>query len=186
MSGPLALHWKAVSSGARGMAWGEFCGAVSRFERRQLWRHNQAADLPGRGERINGRMLNQLVRANKTANARGFTYTHKLPSVGQNAKHIASANAGGFTVNLSGNNPAHADTLAELGIAPVVTVIRDAAVNRTPAGRKIVLCPAQRDGSRIQCASCGLCAIARRPFIVGFIPHGSGARAVRSIASQNS
>lgn len=180
----LGGHWRKVTTGERGTDWATFCASVSRFTKRQLWRHNQAGDLPGWGERINGRMLAQLARANHKSGARGFTYTHKQPSVGNNAKHIAGANRAGFTVNLSANNPAHADRLAELGIAPVVTVIPDSTVTSTPAGRKIVLCPAQRDGSRIQCASCGLCAIARRPFIVGFLPHGNGARAVRSIASQ--
>lgn len=182
----LGGHWKKVSSGARGTDWDTFCAMVARFSPRTLWRHNQAGDLPGRGERINGRMLAQLVKANRKSGARGFAYTHKRPEVANNAKHIAAANKSGFTINLSGNSPSHADALADLAIAPVVTVIADATVTSTPAGRKIVLCPAQRENSKIQCASCGLCAIAERPFVIGFLPHGNGAKAVRAIASQNS
>lgn len=186
VNSPLGWHWNKVTAGVRGTSWSEFCATVSQFERRQLWRHNQAGDLPGTGERINGRMLEQLVKANATAGARGYTYTHKKPAVGNNARHIASANAGGFTVNLSANGPRHADQLADLNIGPVVTVIADSTVKFTLAGRRIVLCPAQRPGSKIQCATCGLCAIAKRPFIIGFIPHGNAAKAVKAIATQNS
>src|ERR1700726_2182000 len=39
------------------------------------------------------------------------------------AWRTATAIKAGFTINLSAENPAHADRLAELGIAPVVTVL---------------------------------------------------------------
>ena len=41
----------------------------------------------------------------------------------ENRRLIAAAVEAGFTVNLSADNPAHADRLADLGIAPVVTVL---------------------------------------------------------------
>ena len=40
----------------------------------------------------------------------------------ENRRLIAAAIKAGFTINLSANNPMHADRLAELGIASVVTV----------------------------------------------------------------
>src|SRR5262249_37642211 len=69
-------------------------------------------------------------------------------------KAIAAANRAGFTINLSANNPAHADQLAELDIAPVVTVLPasvDGAVTKTvktPAGRTITVCPGNLSGRR--------------------------------------
>jgi len=41
----------------------------------------------------------------------------------ENRRLIAAAVKAGFSVNLSADNPVHADRLAELGIAPVVTVL---------------------------------------------------------------
>lgn len=82
---------------------------------------------------------------------------------------------GGFTINLSGNNLGHADTLADLNIGPVVVVLPSAVKTNTvtPKGRKVVVCPAtQRDD--VSCATCGLCQKARRSVIVGFPAHGSG------------
>jgi len=50
----------------------------------------------------------------------------------------------------------------------------------TPAGRKVVVCPAtQRDD--VTCESCRLCARINRSVIVGFPAHGAGARKVNRI-----
>jgi hypothetical protein len=102
-----------------------------------------------------------------------------------NRDAIASANAAGFVVNLSGNNPSHADTLAALEIAPVVTIasrdlFADGKVARTPAGRTIVRCPAEyRDTS---CAECAMCALPARDYVIGFTVHGAGASRADIIA----
>jgi hypothetical protein len=62
-------------------------------------------------------------------------FTHK-PVLGddrlavENRRLIAEAIAVGFTINLSADNAAHADRLAELGIAPVVTVLGRAYARR--------------------------------------------------------
>jgi len=45
------------------------------------------------------------------------------PATVENRRLIAAAIEAGFTINWSADNPAHADRLAELGIAPVVTVL---------------------------------------------------------------
>ena len=90
------------------------------------------------------------------------------------AETIAAANAAGFTISLSADNPAHADALAELGVAPVVTILPADATkpSKTPAGRHIRVCPAAvRDD--INCASCGICAVKNRRAIIGFPAHGS-------------
>ena len=108
---------------------------------------------------------------------RGFTYTHYNPANGRNAAYIKGCNDHGFTVNLSANTPDHADKLAALDIAPVVTVlpIEQKENSYTPAGRKIVVCPATiRDG--ISCATCKLCAVRDRSVIIGFPAHGTSAK----------
>lgn len=177
--GPLALHWRKVTEGERGMGFDDFCSAIANLPEGQLWRHNQAGDLPGVGEAIDRDALGQLIESNR--GRRGFTYSHKYTLPG-NLETIADANARGFVVNLSANSPAHADTLAGQG-SPVTTVL-PADVNgavtptlRTPRGLRVVVCPATyRDG--VSCATCRLCAAGDRKVIVGFPAHGGGARKV--------
>jgi len=178
--GPLALHWRAVTEGARGTDWQSFCESIAALPAGQLWRHNQAGDLPGLGDYINPDALRMLVKAN--AGKRGFTYTHK-PASAENIALVREANADGFVINWSANNLAHADELAALNAGPVATLLPAGApsLTKTPAGRPVVTCPAQlRDD--ISCADCQLCARADRPTIVGFIPHGTGAKTVEKIS----
>jgi hypothetical protein len=182
-NGPLAMHWRQVSDGTRGDSLAALCDNIAALPAGQLWRHNAAGDLPGNGDAIDGDALRRLSDAN--AGKRGFTYTHKPPAHGDNAAYIAAANAAGFTINLSGNNLAHADALADMAIGPVV-VVQDApngtrADTVTPAGRKVVTCPATyRDN--VNCASCGLCAVRNRKVIVGFPAHGVQRKAAAKIA----
>lgn len=178
-SGPLALHWRAVTAGERGLTWPEFCDAIAQLPDGQLWRHNQAGDLPGLGDYINPAAMQLLIDANQ--GRRGFTYTHK-PATPENLEIIRAANAAGFTVNLSANNLTHADTLADTGAGPVVTVLptNAPAKTTTPAGRPVITCPAQtRDD--VSCADCQLCARADRPTIIGFLAHGTGAKKAEKI-----
>lgn len=183
-SGPLAIHWRKVTQGKAGDSYGAFLDKIARLPKGQLWRHNQAGDLMGVGNSLDIQALALLVKANK--GRKGFTYTHKPLDTQAQRDAIRDANKGGFTVNLSGNNPAHADSLCDLGIAPVVTVLpADASENTTtPKGRKIVVCPAtQRDD--VSCATCKLCAIASRDVIVGFPAHGTSKRKASAIAMES-
>jgi hypothetical protein len=171
-SGPLALHWRKITDGVRGDSFNDFLDKIEALPLGQLWRHNQAGDLPGDGIEINGAVLGDLVKVNK--GKKGFTYTHYDPNIGDNAKYIKGCNDYGFTVNLSANTPSHADQLAALGIAPVVTVLPgDQTENSyTPSGHKIVVCPATiRDD--ISCSTCKLCAVSNREVIIGFPVHGT-------------
>jgi hypothetical protein len=177
----LAIHWRKVTNGLSGDSYGAFLDKVSRLIKGQLWRHNQAGDLIGEGDTLDVQALALLVKANK--GKRGFTYTHKPLASQIERDAIRDANKGGFTVNLSGNNLDHADSLVDLGIAPVVVVLpHDASANTvTPKGRKVVVCPAtQRDD--VSCASCGLCAL-QRDAIVGFPAHGPSKRKASAIAA---
>lgn len=183
--GPMAIHWGKVSRGERGNAFYEFLDEVRAISAGSLWRHNAAGDLPGCGDEIAAIALAELTSANK--GKRGFTYTHK-PLTEANARAIAAANAGGFTVNLSANNLAHADTLVDANVGPVVAVVPatvDGAVTKTlatPAGRTVTVCPATyRDD--VTCASCGLCQRAKRKTIVAFPAHGARKRKASAIAA---
>jgi hypothetical protein len=127
-------------------------------------------------------LCDELVAANIGKNA--IAFTHK-PVLGDDAVAVENR------VNLSANNPEHADRLAELGIAPVVTVLARAYARKalrhrfkrrrdewaetisqwrdrmaslpryTPAGRRIAICPATY--SDATCKSCGACAHVRPP-----------------------
>ncbi|CAB4124928.1 hypothetical protein UFOVP59_59 [uncultured Caudovirales phage] len=186
-SGPLAIHWRRLSKDDQaGLSWEEFCTKVKKdISPTQLWRMNQAGDLPAmsiRTDLIDPDLLFQLVDANK--GKRGFTYTHHNMGAGVNADVVRLSNQQGFTINLSADNLSHADSLAALGCAPVVTVLpSDQLTNtQTPQGRKVIVCPAViRDD--VTCKSCGLCAIANRGAIIGFPAHGAGKRKASAIVN---
>jgi len=182
-SGPLAIHWKKVSSGERGMAWGDFLHAIRSLPEGTLWRHNQAGDLVGNGYRLNTDALGALARAN--TGRRGFTYTHYRPKSNAELDAINSANLHGFTVNLSADSLAEADSLADLRVAPVVVALPADQVRnlKTPAGRTVVVCPAAKPDADTNCAECQLCSRANRETIVGFPLHGSGAKKLRKVVS---
>jgi hypothetical protein len=179
-SGPLALHWNAVTANLRGFSFVEFCACVASFDDGQLWRMNQAGDLPHVGGLIDAGAVAMLVEANQ--GKRGFTYTHHDVIVGDNLDVITLANISGFTINLSANDLEHADTLAATGLPVCVVLPIDQADNlTTPAGHKVVVCPAAiRDN--VSCMTCQLCQRADRTVIVGFPSHGTGAKKADSVA----
>lgn len=170
-SGPLALHWNAISRKERGYDLDHFCHEIKRLPKGQLWRYGQAGDLQGDAHQIDAGSLEKIVEANQ--GRRGFAYTHYPALEPANARAVARANAQGFVVNLSANNLAHADELARLKIAPVVTLLPPEQVTPTvtPEGRHVAICPASvRDD--VSCATCGICATQRKA-IIGFPAHGS-------------
>lgn len=165
------LSWDKVA--ARGGSLADLCESVAALPAGQLWRFNVAGDLPGAGETVDAAALGEIVAAN--AGRRGFTYTHKKSA---DALHWAGhATRWGFTVNLSADDAGEADLLAEADAGPVVAIVPTDTPEKsyTPAGRTIIVCPAQsRDG--VTCETCGLCARADRGVIIGFRAHGSRAR----------
>ena len=158
----------------------DFVGKIAKLPKGQLWRHNQAGDLLGVNDSIDAGALADLVKAN--AGRKGFTYTHKPVLDNQaNADAVRAANAGGFTVNLSAINLKEADQLADLGIAPVVTILPMDIEGKitTPGGRKVIVCPAQtRDN--VTCATCQLCQKQKRA-IVGFLAHGTSKKKAEKV-----
>jgi hypothetical protein len=185
--GPLALHWNKVSNKDRGSSWNTFINQIKQFDPGQLWRHNQAGDLPGAGNKIDKVKIQSLVSANNAAQALGFTYTHKPvlgrdPIAKENKVIIKNANKAGFTINLSADNLKQADQLMKLKIAPVVTLLPEDYEDKsiTPAGNTVIVCPAQtRDN--VSCSTCKLCANVNRSVIIGFKAHGTAKKAASKI-----
>jgi len=211
----LAMHWDRVSRGLAGGSWSEFCAKVAALRPGRLWRYAQAGDLPGYGPQIDGTLLEEVVAANAGKNVIAFTHKPVLgddPVAVENRRLIAGAVKAGFTINLSADNPAHADSLAELGIAPIVTVLgrayarkavrhrfkrrrdqwaeaigewrdRTASLPRhTPAGRRIAVCPATY--SDATCKTCGACA-GVRDAVIGFPAHGAWRQVEAATASRD-
>ena len=170
-AGPLALHWAKVSEGERGGTLEAFTKAIKAFPKGQLWRHNQAGDLPGENDAIDATTFRAIVSANK--GRKGYTYTHK-PMTEENQALVKEANEAGFTVNLSGNNLAHADRLKALGVGPVTAIVPENAPDKgvTPEGNRWIACPAQTR-ENVSCASCKLCSVASRGIIIAFKAHGT-------------
>jgi hypothetical protein len=180
---PLKGHWDKVTEGERGDDWPTFISKIKALPPMQKWRHNQAGDLPGDMEELDGDKCVDLARANE--GKRGFTYTHyDVLDNFQNAIIVNAMNHLGFTVNVSANNLDHADKLCDMDIAPVATVLPiDQTTNTvTPKGRKVVVCPATFKDD-VSCASCMLCEKWDRNVVVGFPAHGTSKKKASAIAA---
>ena len=188
-NGPTEVHWRAVTNKLRGGSWAMFCELIKSLPKGQIWRHNQAGDLPGFNEQVDTKALTQLVDANR--GRKGYTYTHKY-NLPENLVAIKKANEKGFTINLSANSLEHADRLSALNVAPVAVLLPSTVSGNvtktltTPQGRKVIVCPSTyRDNTT--CLSCGLCAVAKigscYRAIIGFPAHGTQHKLVTQIAS---
>lgn len=175
--GNTRMHWDKNTN----KSWETMIAGIRLLPKRQLWRHNVAGDLPGENNRIDVRLLAELVEANRGKG--GFTFTHKpvdLDNWRVNAQAVYAANKSGFTINLSADSLADADRKASLGIGPVVVVLPEDAPDKqkTPEGRSVIVCPAQRKELDMQCDRCQLCAKTERKAIIGFRAHGAGKKKV--------
>ena len=178
-SGPLALHWRKVSDGERGTDWQGLTDFVRSLPDRQLWRHNQAGDLPHTSGNINSTLLGELVRAN--AGKRGFTYTHHVLNK-HNEWCISVANQFGFTVNVSTESKSDAVSAFNKGLPTVCVVPSDHPDSVVHDDTLFVTCPAQQRDD-VTCAECGLCSQAKRSCVVMFKAHGNARKHVSSMVS---
>tara|TARA_R110000823_G_scaffold261418_2_gene382136 strand:- start:1919 stop:2668 length:750 start_codon:yes stop_codon:yes gene_type:complete len=180
----LGAYWKKLSNGEVENSF-DFKGllhAIKGLPKGQIWRHNQAGDLVHNSGIIDLKSLTSIVKANK--GKRGFTYTHHLATP-ENAITVDLSNENGFTINWSSNNLEEADELYTREIGPVVTLLPVGAdkVTMTPQGNKVVKCPANK-AKNITCATCQLCAIPDRDYIIGFEAHGTAKKKVSLIAAK--
>jgi hypothetical protein len=169
----LASHWDKVSSGTRSITFAELCATIANFPTDQVWRHNQAGDLPGIGNRINASMMRALVAAN--IGKRGYTYTHK-PRTRANIALIREANLNGFTISLSTDNVKQALKVKRAyPDLPVVTILPSdtTAKHQRIDGIQVITCPAALDKTdTVNCSTCKLCALPGRSYVIGFPAHG--------------
>jgi hypothetical protein len=171
--GPGMIHWQLVNDGTRSTDWKTFLDEVRRLPRNQLWRHNQAGDLPGDGVTIDAGALKKLVGANK--GKRGFTYTH-YPLTPENVAAVEAANAQGFTINVSCDTLAQSDALLGKIAAPRVVVLPSTETRKSffsEVGDRIVVCPATYN-ERVSCSTCELCfGSSPTRAVIGFPAHGT-------------
>jgi hypothetical protein len=161
----------------------EFFRLIAALPPAQFFRHNQAGDLPHTRGRISRRFLRGLIGANR--GRRGYTYSHHDLALGENLALIRQANRQGFTINVSTETEAAADRAVAAGLPAVVAVpsTETRTAWDTPAGNRVVVCPAQREGSTVDCATCQLCYQRPAGLIVAFLAHGtSKAKANAAIA----
>ena len=178
-SGPLAIHWQAVTAGTRGAAWPDFLQLIRNLPSGQLWRHNQAGDLCKPGTVTGQTALAALTAANRGRH--GFTYSHhKLtPST---VRAFKAATANGFTVNASAETERAADSAIAKGLRAVFVVPSGETRTawETADGNRAVVCPAQRF-DRMDCATCKLCQARPQNVAIAFKAHGSQWRKVESV-----
>ena len=174
-SGPLAIHWAQVTQGARGLSLRHFMAAIQSLPLGQIWRHNQAGDLPHTAGKISRRFMLALIRAN--TGRRGYTYTHHRLDVGENLSLIRRANRQGLTVNVSTESESAADRAISAGLPAVMAVpsTETRTTWSTAAGNRVLVCPAQRSDTKT-CADCQLCHKRGKRVIIAFIAHGTSKR----------
>jgi hypothetical protein len=181
--GHTIYHWRTVPQ--RGTFWAAFVAKVAAFPKGQLWRHNEAGDLPARKGRIDAVKLRALVKANR--GRRGFTYTHHELTEA-NIAAIRYANDNGFTINVSCETVGQVDYVRALGLPAVLATPKGEPVpTQTPNGNSLRICPAVtsaeaikagRDVLKIQCTNCGICYRHDRVSTIVFPAHGPGAKRV--------
>lgn len=176
--GNLARHWKKVSKGERGGDWGHFLKQVEDLPRGHAFRHNQAGDLPGENEEIDGEKLKSLCAVIKKRKLQAFSYTHKKIT-SENLKKIRAAIADGFIINVSTENFEQVDKMRKLGLPTVVVLPKGSPEKQvTSGGNRVILCPAQT-GKVKNCQQCMICS-KDRSITIGFLSHGTGPRLRKS------
>lgn len=197
-SGPLAIHWKKVSSGERGMNFEEFLSEIRRLPQGQIWRYAQAGDLPGQGDHIDPDQFLGLVAAN--AGRPVIAYTHKPPT-DDNLRLLQEAASSGMRVNLSADSLEEADEFIDKGL-PAVVVLQEEYGRKTvkgewaetlaeyrariknlsrttPKGRDIAVCPATFVDT--SCEKCQVCARKEQiDVVIGFPAHGTSKRKINA------
>ena len=183
-TGPQSWHWRKVTAGERGGTWDDLAAFVSQLNAGQLWRHNVSGDLPyvtapDGQELINLALLKQLIDANKSSGAKGYTYSHHKLNT-HNLEALKYANNNGFTINASCESLEQCDDARALGLPAVFVVPSDEVTpERTPAGHKVTVCPAQLH-EKVSCSNCRLCSYSNRSQIVAFLSHGARSKKVNA------
>ena len=177
-SGPTAIHWGKLDRGEIGSDWLGLQTqlATAKLKLGTLLRHNVAGDLPHNDGVINSETVRYLTTIFLSSGVIPYTYTHHLQT-NFNLGVVRSANAAGFTINLSCDTEAQAAARHREGFPSVVVVPRDDTRKSWKVdGVRFQTCPAQL-AEHVTCETCKLCTKARS-CVVAFRAHGNKARAV--------
>lgn len=177
-TGPLALHWSAVSDGRRSKQWRDHLDDLATLPIGSALRLNQAGDLvAGATGRLSRAFLFGLVDVVKRRKLQAWTYTHHDHTCGDNAALLRRANREGLTVNVSTETEESADRAIASGLPAVLAVSSQEARKawRTAEGNLVKVCPAQcRD---TDCSRCMLCHRRGSKVIIAFLAHGTRKKA---------
>lgn len=183
-SGPLRLHWDAVSEGPwrdkpRGTDIESFLADIGTLPEGSCFRHNQAGDLMHQNGIINRHVLWQLASVCGERKLNAWTYTHHNLDVSDNRISVFNANKLGLTINVSAHSQQHAAQHHKSGIPAVCIVPKgETRTHWEYDGVKFLVCPAQTSDKT--CAECKLCAIKDRACIIAFKAHGTQAKKVEA------
>jgi len=183
-SGPLRLHWDAVSEGPwrdkpRGTDIESFIASLRSLPEGSCFRLNQAGDLPHVNGLINAHALELITDACKERKLIAWTYTHHSVDNMNNTVMIRRSNKEGLTVNVSAHSQQHAAEMHRKGLPSVCIVPKNETRKAWDHdGVKFLVCPAQ--WSDKNCAECRLCSVADRACVVAFKAHGTGSRKVEA------
>ena len=173
-SGPLALHWAAVSNGSRSSEWRKHLNDLESLPFGSPLRLNQAGDLVASASgRLSRAFLNGLLAVVKARRLQAWTYTHHDHTLGDNGQLLRRANREGLRINVSTETEESADRAIASGLPAVLAVSskETRTVWRTPARNLVKVCPAQlRD---TDCNRCMLCHKRGSKVIIAFLAHGS-------------
>ena len=173
-SGPLALHWNAVSNGSRSSEWRKHLTDLESLPFGSPLRLNQAGDLVASASgRLSRAFLNGLLAVVKVRRLQAWTYTHHDHTLGDNGRLLRRANRKGLRINVSTETEESADRAIASGLPAVLAVSskETRTVWRTPARNLVKVCPAQlRD---TDCNRCMLCHKRGSKVIIAFLAHGS-------------
>lgn len=181
-SGPLRLHWDAVSAGPwrdkpRGTDLETFVHDLKTLPESSCFRLNQAGDLPHSNGLINAHALELITDACAERKLIAWTYTHHSVDNMNNTVLIKRSNNHGLTVNVSAHSQDHAAECHKQGLPSVCIVPKnEPRKSWEHAGVKFLVCPAQ--WSDKNCAECKLCSVAERSCVVAFKAHGTQAKKV--------
>lgn len=203
-TGPQSWIWAKVNKGTAGKnlsGWDEFCKKISALPAGQPWRHNTTGDLFHVDGLIRLDLLKKLIDANR--GKRGWTYSHHLLNT-HNTEALKYATNNEFTINASCETLEQSDKALNKGLnaACIVssnrpelipfsslkdkrTYYRQTAPIKTPQGRRLVICPAQKSDSQA-CKTCLLCSKqSKGKWAVGFVAHGNNKKKLEQLLNQS-
>lgn len=173
-TGPLALHWAAVSDGRRSKQWRDHLDDLASLPFGSPLRLNQAGDLVASvSGRLSRAFIDGILSVVKSRRLQAWTYTHHDHTLGENGALLRRANREGLTVNVSTETEKSADRAIASGLPAVLAVNSQEARKawRTAEGNLVKVCPAQcRD---TDCSRCMLCHRRGRRVIIAFLAHGT-------------